>query len=117
MGEAQKDRPQNRCIGDNCHADSPDKQREEQIKRAFVVSARMRKDSNKLLCLLRERYGCSLAGLLKVVERQVNRGELSLCVFEVLLEKLGAQRERYGLSPQEIADLETAKASPVRKRK
>jgi len=114
MGEAQKNLPQNRCTGNNCHAVNPDKQREEKIKEAFIISAKMRKDSNAELCRLRERHRCNLAGLLEVVERQVDKGNLSLCVFEVLLQRLEFQKERHGLSFQEIADLEKAKTSPIR---
>jgi len=117
MREAQKNRPQNRCFGNNCQAKNPDKQREEKIKEAFLISARMRKHSNAELCRLRERHGCDLAGLLEVVERQVDKGDLSLCVFEVLLQRLEFQKERHELSFQEIANLEKAKASPVRNRK
>ena len=117
MRGAQKNRPQNRCIGNNCHAENPDKRREEKIKEAFIVSARMRKHSNLELRRLAERHRCNLAGLLGVVERQVGRGEMSLCVFELLIERLEAQRSRNGLSFQEIADLEKAKASPVRNHK
>jgi len=114
--EAQINPAQNRCFGNNCQAGNPDKQRQEQIKKAFEISAKMRKDANKSLLLLKERHRCNYAGLLKVVERLVDRGDLSLCVFEVLIGKVEAQRKKNGLFlPDE--DLENAKNSPVRTRK
>jgi len=69
------------------------------------------------LCRLAEQLRCKLSGLLGAAERQVISGRMSRYVFEVLIERLEGQRRRNGLSFQEIADLEKAKASPARKPK
>lgn len=108
MKEVQK-LPVNRCSGSNC-PQSPDKQREKQIKEAFVISARMRKDANATLCRLAERLRCSFPDLLGPLEMQVRRGNLSRCVFVVLVERVESQRKRNVLSLEETIALEKAKS-------
>ncbi|MEK7658813.1 MAG: hypothetical protein AAB352_03025 [Patescibacteria group bacterium] len=108
MKEAQQ-KPVNRCFdGAHCPKDSK-QQKEEKIKEAFRVSVGKRKDANRALCLFAERLHCGLPGLLSAIEQQVRGGRLSLYVFEVLIERVEGQRERNGLSYQQIADLENAK--------
>lgn len=114
MNRAQR-KTANACSGPNCPKQN--NSREEKIKQAFTISSGMRKQANASLCCLSERYRCGLAGLLKLVEQLVTSGRISLYVFEVLIDRVEAQRSRNVLSMEEIADLERAKTSPVRQNK
>lgn len=110
MNEA-KTMSNNRCFGGHCPKDpasQKDKQREQQIKDAFVT-ARQRKNANRAISHLSRQLRVGLAGLLKAVEMQVRRGNFSLYVYEVLIERVEGQGNRNELSPQQIMDLQEAK--------
>lgn len=103
--------PVDRCTGQGCP--SPQKAREEEIKEAFSISSSSRKDANRTILQLAERYHGRIARILSAVQRQVARGDddMPRSVLVVLVERLEGQRKRdeSALLPDEIRDLEEAK--------
>jgi hypothetical protein len=96
--------------GHNCPPETPDKQKENKVKE-LLLTARQRSDANKTLRHLKDRFQCSLFGLLEAVARQVDRGVLSAYVLDVLLERIEGQKVRNELTWDQITELEEFKAS------
>lgn len=101
--------PVNRCLNGNC----PKKTKEEKVKE-LLLDANQKKRARKTLTTLRQERRCRYAGLLKLAETWVATGRMSLYVFEELIRIVERQRNRKELSNDEILDLEAAKISPVR---
>lgn len=108
--------PANRCLNGHSCPETSDQQREAKIK-ALLVTAGQRKRANRALSALAQERRCRFSGLLQIAENWAASGRLSPYVFEVLIERIEGQRRRNELSFDEIADLERAKASPVRQLK
>jgi len=70
------------------------KNREEQIKKAFVISDKARRRIDKEFRQLMEKLGCDLVGLLEPVKRRVERRDLSPCVLQALCERVRKHLER-----------------------
>jgi hypothetical protein len=111
MNEAQKI-PVNRCFGGQS---PPDQQqtKEEKVKKLLLTAGQRKLANNAIRTLVNERH-CRLSALLEMMELWVAHKRLSLFVFEVLIERVEAQRSRHELKFDEIVELEKAKASPVR---
>jgi hypothetical protein len=73
-------------------------------------SPKQRTDANRSITSYRERHRCSLPDLLRPLEMEVRRGNLSLFVFAVLVERVEWQEKRHVLKQHEMEWLANARA-------
>ena len=88
---------------------NPDQPKEKFPGPSPAISPSQRKGANKSLQGYAERFRCSLPGLLRPLEMEVRRGDLSLFVFAVLVERVDGQEKRNELKFDEVTALERAK--------